>query len=347
MQEQQPETMRCVEIAAPGGPEVLTPSTRPIPVPAAGEVLVRVAAAGINGPDLYQRRGRYPAPPGASHLPGLEIAGHIAALGEGVETATDWRIGDACCALTAGGGYAEYCTAPAAQCLPVPAGLDLVEAAALPETTFTVWTNVFERARLTGAETLLVHGGAGGIGTTAIQIAAAFGHRVFATATGDDALARLSRLGAERVIDFTAEDFVAVVKDATGGAGVDVILDIVGGDYVARNIACLNRDGRLVNIAFLKGSRVDIDLMPVMLKRLTLTGSTLRVQSPARKAAIAEALRARVWPLIEAGQVRPVIHARLPLAEAAEGHRIMERANHIGKIMLVVGDDTPDEARPR
>jgi putative PIG3 family NAD(P)H quinone oxidoreductase len=329
--------MHCVHIAEPGGPDALRPTTRPVPKPAPGEVLVRVAAAGINGPDLYQRRGLYPAPPGASDLPGLEIAGTIVALGDGDgDQMGGWRIGDACCALTAGGGYAEYCTAPAAQCLPVPAGLDMVEAAALPETMFTVWTNVFERARLSGGETLLVHGGAGGIGTTAIQIAAAFGHRVFTTAAGNEAATVLARLGAERVIDFTSEDFVAIVKEATGGKGVDVILDVVGGDYVARNIQCLNRDGRLVNIAFLKGSKMEIDLMPVMLKRLTLTGSTLRVQSPARKAAIASQLRERVWPLIEAGTIRPVIHARLPLADAAEGHRIMERAEHIGKIMLVV-----------
>jgi putative PIG3 family NAD(P)H quinone oxidoreductase len=333
MSEPLPETMTCVEISAPGGPEVLQPTTRPVPRPAPGEVLVRVAAAGINGPDIYQRKGLYPPPPGATDIPGLEIAGAVVALGDGV---ADWRIGDALCALTAGGGYAEYCTAPAAQCLPVPKDLDMVQAAALPETFFTVWSNIFERARLADGESLLVHGGGGGIGTTAIQIAGALGHRVFTTEGGADKCATLERLGAERAIDYTAEDFVAVIKDATGRKGVDVILDIVGGDYVARNIACLARDGRLVSIAFRKGSKVEIDLMPVMLKRLTLTGSTLRVQSVERKGAIAAALKQRIWPLIEAGAITPVIHARLPLAEAAEGHRIMDAAGHVGKIMLLV-----------
>jgi putative PIG3 family NAD(P)H quinone oxidoreductase len=310
----------------------LKPATRPVPRPASGEVLVRVAAAGINGPDIYQRKGLYPAPPGVTDIPGLEIAGTVVALGDGV---TAWRPGDTVCALTAGGGYAGYCTAPAAQCLPIPKGLDMVQAAALPESFFTVWSNIFERARLADAESLLVHGGGGGIGTTAIQIAGALGHRVFTTEGGADKCATLQRLGAERAIDYTAEDFVAVVKEATGGKGVDVILDIVGGDYVARNIACLARDGRLVSIAFRKGSKVEIDLMPVMLRRLTLTGSTLRVQSIERKGAIAAALKERIWPLIEAGRITPVIHARLPLADAAEGHRIMDAAAHIGKIMLV------------
>ncbi len=325
------DTMRCVEIEKPGGPEVLRPTTRPVPRPGAGEMLVKVVAAGINGPDLYQRRGFYPAPPGASDLPGLEIAGEIVGFGDGVR---DWAAGDVVCALTAGGGYAEYCTAPAAQCLPIPKGVDVVDAAALPETFFTVWTNVFERAALAPGETLLVHGGGGGIGTTAIQIASAFGHRVFTTAAAFQRDTLLG-LGAERVIDFETEDFAVIVKELTKGKGVDVILDIVGGDYVARNIASLARDGRLVNIAFLKGAKVEIDLMPVMLKRLTLTGSTLRVQSPERKAAIAQALKEKVWPLIEAGRIRPVIHARLPLAEAAEGHRLMETARHLGKILLL------------
>jgi putative PIG3 family NAD(P)H quinone oxidoreductase len=323
--------MRCVEISRPGGPEVLVPAVRPTPSPQPGEVLVRVAAAGVNGPDLYQRRGLYPAPPGASDLPGLEISGEIVAVGDGV---AGWRPGDAVCALTAGGGYAEYCTAPAPQCLPAPENLDRTDAAALPETLFTVWTNVFERAGLTGGETLLVHGGGGGIGTTAIQLAAGFGHRVFATAQASQRPA-LEALGAERVIDFETEDFVAVARDLTGGRGVDVVLDIVGGDYVGRNIACLARDGRLVNIAFLKGSKVEIDLMPVMLKRLTLTGSTLRIQSVQRKGEIAAALRERVWPLIAEGKVKPVIHTRLPLAQAAEAHRLMESGRHFGKILLV------------
>jgi len=326
-----PEQMSCVEISRPGGPEVLVPATRPTPAPGPGEVLIRVLAAGINGPDVYQRRGLYPAPPGATDIPGLEISGTVVAMGDG---ATGWREGDVCCALTAGGGYAEYCTAPAAQCLPIPDGLDPVDAAGLPETFFTVWSNVFERAALAPGESLLVHGGGGGIGTTAIQIAAAFGHRVFTTCAAAQRSA-LEALGAERAIDFAGEDFAAVLKEATGGKGVDVILDIVGGDYVARNIALLARDGRLVSIAFLKGSKVEIDLMPVMLKRLTLTGSTLRVRSIERKAAIGAALRQRVWPLLAAGTVRPVIHARLPLAEAAEGHRLMQEATHLGKILLV------------
>jgi putative PIG3 family NAD(P)H quinone oxidoreductase len=332
MQSSAPERMTCIEITEPGGPEVLKAATRPTPAPGPGEVLIKVAAAGINGPDVYQRKGLYPAPPGVTDIPGLEVSGTIVALGDG---AAGWHVGDACCALTAGGGYAEYCTAPAIQCLPIPAGLDIVDAAGLPESFFTVWTNVFERAALAPGESLLVHGGAGGIGTSAIQIAAAFGHRVFTTASGAEHCAALERLGATRAIDFTREDFAAVIKEATGGKGVNVILDIVGGDYVARNIASLARDGRLVQIAFLKGSKIEIDLMPVMLKRLTITGSTLRIQSTERKGEIASALRQRVWPLIEQGKVRPVIFARLPLAHAAEGHRIMQAATHLGKILLL------------
>jgi putative PIG3 family NAD(P)H quinone oxidoreductase len=309
----------------------LKPAERPTPRPGPGEVLIEVAAAGINGPDVYQRRGLYPAPPGTSDLPGLEISGTIVALGGGV---SEWREGDQVCALTAGGGYAEYCTAPAAQCLPIPAGLELIDAAALPETCFTVWSNVFERAGLASGETLLVHGGGGGIGTTAVQLAAALGHTVLTTAQGPQCR-ELEALGASRAIDFAGEDFVAVVKEATGGKGVDVILDIVGGDYIARNIACLARDGRLVQISFLKGSKVEIDLMPVMLKRLTITGSTLRVQTVERKGEIARALREHAWPLIEAGRMRPVVFARLPLADAAEGHRLMQDAGHFGKILLI------------
>lgn len=327
------DVMACIEIAEPGGPEVLRPAKRPVPRPEAGEVLIKVAAAGINGPDIYQRQGLYPAPPGASDLPGLEVAGTVAMLGAGVSR---WRVGESVCALLGGGGYAEYCTAPAGQCLPVPHGLSPVEAAALPETFFTVWTNVFERARLRAGEVLLVHGGGGGIGTTAIQVASRLGARVFTTEGGREKCEALARLGAERAIDYTTENFVGVLKEATGGKGADVILDIVGGDYVAKNIACLNRDGRLVNIAFRKGAKVEIDLMPVMLKRLTLTGSTLRVQSLARKAEIAAALEDRIWPLIAKGDIRPVIHRTLPLAEAAEAHRIMESSAHLGKIMLAV-----------
>lgn len=330
-----PDSMTCIEITEPGGPDVLKPTSRPVPEPAPGEVLLRVAAAGINGPDVYQREGLYPAPPGVTDIPGLEVAGTVVALGEGVE---QWKAGDRVCALTAGGGYAEYCVAPAPQCLPIPEGLDPVEAAALPETFFTVWTNVFERARLQAGESLLVHGGGGGIGTTAIQVASALGARVLATEGDAEKCAICERLGAERAINYAEQDFVTVIKEVTGKKGVDVILDIVGGDYVARNIACLARDGRLVNIAFRKGSKVEIDLMPVMLKRLTLTGSTLRIQSVERKAEIAAALREKVWPLIESGKIAPLVHARLPLAQANEGHRIMDAAEHIGKIMLVVSD---------
>jgi putative PIG3 family NAD(P)H quinone oxidoreductase len=255
----------------------------------------------------------------------------VAAVGA---DAARWRVGDQVCALLAGGGYAEYCTAPALQCLPVPAGLSLVDAGALPETFFTVWTNIYERAKLEPGEVLLVHGGGGGIGTAAVQVASRLGARVFTTEAGTEKCRALLRLGAERAIDYESEDFVAVLKEATGGKGADVILDIVGGDYVARNIACLNRDGRLVNIAFRKGSKVQIDLMPVMLKRLTLTGSTLRIQPVARKAKIAAALEEVVWPKIAEGEIKPVVHAVLPLEDAAEGHRIMEAAGHIGKILL-------------
>ena len=326
-----PDRMICIEISEPGGPEVLKPTERPAPAPGPGEVLIKVAAAGINGPDIYQRRGLYPAPPDTTDIPGLEVSGTVVGLADG---ASGWQIGDACCALTAGGGYAQYCTAPAVQCLPIPAGVDLIDAAALPETCFTVWSNVFERGRLAPGEILLVHGGGGGIGTTAVQMAAALGHTVLTTARPEQCR-DLEALGASRAIDFTTEDFVAVVKEATCGKGVDVILDIVGGDYIARNAACLARDGRLVQIAFLKGSKVEVDLMPVMLKRLTITGSTLRVQPVKRKGEIARALRECVWPLIEAGRMRPVVFARLPLTDAAEGHRLMQDADHFGKILLL------------
>ncbi|MBK8174166.1 MAG: NAD(P)H-quinone oxidoreductase [Rhodospirillales bacterium] len=329
-----PEQMTCIEIVEPGGPEVLKPTRRPTPVPGPGEVLIRVAAAGINGPDVYQRRGFYPPPPGATDIPGLEVSGTIVALGDG-PGAGRWRIGATCCALVAGGGYAEYCTAPAGQCLPIPDGFDLADAAALPETFFTVWSNVFERAALAPGESLLVHGGSGGIGTTAVQIAAALGHPVFTTAAGAEACERLRGIGASHAIDHTREDFAAVIKEATGGKGVDVILDIVGGDYVSRNIASLARDGRLVCIAFLQGSKIAVDLMPVMLKRLTITGSTLRVQSIERKAAIAAALEQSIWPLLAEGKIRPVVFARLPLAQAAEGHRILHQSSHFGKILLL------------
>ena len=331
-----PQTMKAVEITAPGGPEVLRIATRPVPVLAAGEVLIEVAAAGINRPDVLQRTGNYNPPPGASDLPGLEVAGRIVAVADGV---TAWSVGDRVCALVAGGGYAEYCAAPVQQCLPVPDGMSLLEAAAVPETFFTVWTNVFERGRLAPGESLLVHGGSSGIGTTAIQLGRAFGSRVFATAGGADKCAACERLGAERAINYRSEDYVVVVKDATGGRGVDVVLDMVGGDYVPRNIESMAVDGRHVSIAFLRGPKTEINLEPVMRKRLTLTGSTLRPRTVAEKGAIGEALRAKVWPKLADGSVRPLIHTTFPLAEAAAGHALMESSAHIGKIMLSVRDE--------
>ncbi|MGQ0664004.1 MAG: NAD(P)H-quinone oxidoreductase [Pseudomonadota bacterium] len=329
-----PSTMTVIEIATPGGPEVLVPTTRPMPRPGPGEVLVRVEAAGVNRPDVLQRYGKYPPPPGAPDTPGLEIAGRVVAADTGLAWPT---AGEAVCALLAGGGYAEYALAPAAQCLPVPKALSMIEAAGLPETFFTVWTNVFERGRLRSGEAFLVHGGASGIGTTAIQLARAFGARVFATAGTAEKCAACERLGATRAINYRSEDFVAVVKEQTGGEGVDLILDMVGGDYFARNIAVLRTEGRLVQIAFLKSPKTEINLEPIMRKRLTVTGSTLRPRSVAEKGAIAAALRAKVWPLVERGQIKPVIHATFPLAEAAAAHRLMEADTHIGKIVLTLG----------
>jgi putative PIG3 family NAD(P)H quinone oxidoreductase len=328
-----PETMTAVEITEDGGPDVLKPGTRPVPEAKAGEVLIKVAAAGVNRPDVVQRQGHYPAPPGASDIPGLEVAGTICALGA---DAGGWAIGDEVCALVTGGGYAEYCAAPAPQCLPVPKGLSLLEAAALPETFFTVWSNVFDRAGLAAGETFLVHGGSSGIGTTAIQLAKAQGAHVFATAGSDEKCAACRELGADRAINYRTEDFVDIVKEETGGKGANVILDMVGGDYVARNIKAAAADGRIVNIAFLRGPKVEVNLLPVMLKRLTLTGSTLRARSVGFKAAIAEKLKEKAWPLIEAGRVKPVIHTTFALAEASEAHRLMETNAHIGKIMLSV-----------
>ncbi|HWA44811.1 MAG TPA: NAD(P)H-quinone oxidoreductase [Hypericibacter adhaerens] len=328
-----PAEMTAIAIPTPGGPEALVPQRRAVPKPGPGELLVKVAAAGINRPDVLQRQGNYAPPPGATDIPGLEVAGEVAASGG--ETGA-WRIGDKLCALVAGGGYAEYCLVPAPQALPVPRGLDLIQAAALPETFFTVWTNVFERGALKAGESFLVHGGTSGIGTTAIQLAAQLGARVFATAGGPDKVAACRSLGAERAIDYRSEDFVTAVLDATGGKGVDVILDMVGGDYFARNMKCLALEGRIVQIAFLKGSKVELDLAPLMVKRQTLTGSTLRPRSVAEKGAIAKALKDRVWPLIEAGRVQPVIHKTFPLAQAAAAHRLMESSAHIGKIVLTV-----------
>ncbi|MBC7906944.1 MAG: NAD(P)H-quinone oxidoreductase [Rhodospirillaceae bacterium] len=327
-----PESMTCVEISLPGGPEVLLPATRPTPQPNKGQVVIKVAAAGINRPDVLQRAGAYPAPPGASDLPGLEVAGTIAALGEGV---TAWAVGDAVCALAAGGGYAQYVAVDARHCLAVPKGLDMVQAAALPETAFTVWHNVFERGQLKAGERVLIHGGAGGIGTTAIQMAKGLGATVFTTAGGGAKCKACVELGADRAIDYTTEDFVEVIKAETKG-GVNVILDMIGGDYIARNVRALAADGRLVSIAFLKGSTAEINFMPVMLKRLTLTGSTLRPQSDDAKARMAASLREKVWPLVESGKIRPVVHATFPLADAAQAHRLMEANTHIGKIVLVV-----------
>ncbi|VUX47613.1 NAD(P)H-quinone oxidoreductase [Candidatus Defluviicoccus seviourii] len=328
-----PKTMIFIRTERFGPPEVLLPAEMDVPAPGKGEVLIKVAAAGVNRPDVIQRTGHYPPPPGASDVLGLEVAGIVVGTGEGV---TEPALGEQVCALVISGGYAEYCVAPAALCLPVPAPLSLIEAAGLPETCFTVWTNVFERGRLQAGESFLVHGGTSGIGTTAIPLAKAFGARCFATAGSAEKCQVCRDLGAEIAINHRSEDFVAVVKAATGRRGVDVILDMVGGDYIQRNISALAPDGRLVQIAFLKGSKAELDLMPVMLKRLTVTGSTLRARPVAEKASIAAALKAKVWPLLEAGQLKPVIHTTLPLAQAAEAHRLMESNRHIGKIILTV-----------
>ncbi len=329
-----PSTMTYIAAAAPGGPEVLHPATGPLPVPAADEVLIRVQAAGVNRPDVQQRMGAYPPPPGASKIIGLEVAGEVVAAGAEV---TAYRPGDKVCALTNGGGYAEYCTAPAPQCLPWPAGYDALRAAALPETYFTVWANLFDRGRLAPGETALIHGGSSGIGVTAIQLAAEFGATAYVTAGSEEKCAACLRLGASAAINYRTQDFVEEVKRLTGGRGVDAILDMVGAAYLTRNIRSLALDGRLVLIAFLEGSRVEnFDLVPVMTRRLTVTGSTMRPRTTAQKAAIAAALRERVWPVLAAGRRGPVIHATFPLAQAAEAHRLMESSAHIGKIMLSV-----------
>jgi NADPH2:quinone reductase len=324
--------MNSMEIAAFGGPEMLRLCRRPKPVPAAGEVLIKVAAAGVNRPDAMQRRGHYPPPPGASDIPGLEIAGEVVALGEGV---AEPKLGDRVCALVTGGGYAEYCLAAAPLCLPIPNGLDPIRAAALPETFFTVWTNVFERGRLQAGERFLVHGGGSGIGTTAIQLARALGASVFTTAGSPEKCRVCEELGAV-AINYREQDFVGAIKARTGGEGVDLILDIIGGDYLQRNLACLAVDGRLVQIAVQGGPKSEINLLPIMLKRLTITGSTLRSRSVAEKAAIAVALKSRVWPLLQAGQIRPVIHAVFSFDDAPQAHRLMESSQHIGKIVLKV-----------
>lgn len=322
--------MRVVEIATFGGPEVLRSASRPAPVPAPGEVLIKVAAAGVNRPDLFQRQGSYPPPPGSSDLPGLEVSGVV------VEAAGRWRAGDQVVALVSGGGYAEYVAAPAGQCLPVPVGLSLVEAAALPETFFTVWTNVFERGHLRRGEFFLVHGGSSGIGTTAIQLARCFGARVVATAGTREKCDACLRLGAELAINYREQDFVAAAKALSAGHGMDVVLDMVGGDYLPRNISLLATEGRLIQIALLRGAKAEIDLNAVMRRRLTITGSTLRPRSSAVKHAIAESLEARVWPLIESGAVRPVIHETFPLEQAADAHRVLEAGDNIGKVVLTI-----------
>lgn len=325
--------MRAIEISQPGGPEVLVPVQRPLPEAGAGEVLIKVAAAGINRPDVFQRQGNYAPPPGASDLPGLEVAGEIVG---GDAAAGGFAIGDQVCALVAGGGYAEYCVAPAVQCLPIPKGLSAIEAAGLPETYFTVWSNVFDRGALQEGETLLVHGGASGIGTTAIQLAKAMGHTVYATVGSDDRARAVEALGAAKGINYKTQDFVEVIRELTNGAGVNVILDMVAGDYINRNLKCLADDGRTVVIALLGGARSEIDGNQILRRRLTVTGSTLRPRPVAFKGAIAKALRERAWPLLEQGHIKPIVHATFPLEQASAAHAMMEAGENIGKIILTV-----------
>ena len=333
--------MNAIEITAPGPPDVLHLVDRPTPVPGPGEVLIDVAASGVNRPDLMQREGRYPPPKGTTDIPGLEISGVITALGPadsagGPQSASGrvWRVGDEVCALVAGGGYAAQCAAPGVQCLPVPRGIALEDAAAIPETFFTVWTNIFDRGRLAAGECLLVHGGTSGIGSTAIQLAAARGARVIATAGSGRKCRACERLGAVRAIDYHTEDFVTAVGEATDGRGVDVILDIIGGPYTPRNLECLARDGRLVQIGVMGGATAEISLRQILLKRLTITGSTLRIRPPHEKGLIAAALEREVWPLFASGLVRPLVDLRLPLAQAAEAHRRLEAGDIVGKIVL-------------
>jgi NADPH2:quinone reductase len=328
-----PDRMQAVEISASGGPEVLKLVTRPLPQVKAGEVLIRVAAAGVNRPDCLQRAGLYPPPPGDSDLPGLEVAGTVVGCGENVG---QWQLGDQVCALTPGGGYAQYCKTAAGHCLPLPQKWTFNEAASLPETIFTVWINVFERARLSPGETLLMQGGASGIGVTAIQMARAFGHRVFVTAGSAEKCSACEELGAERAINYRTEDFVEVVKELTSGQGVDVILDMVAGNYVPRELSCLADDGRLSIIALLGGSKAEVDCGEILRRRLTITGSTLRARSVEFKSAVAATLRQKVWPLLVAKKIRPVIFKVFPLADAAGAHALMESSGHIGKIVLEV-----------
>ncbi|WP_118133160.1 NAD(P)H-quinone oxidoreductase [Oceanicella sp. SM1341] len=329
-----PENMTAIEISAPGGPEVLRPVTRPVPVPGHGEILIRVKAAGVNRPDCLQRAGSYAPPPGASDLPGLECAGEVAAIGPGVSGV---GVGDAVCALLPGGGYAEYAVTPAAHALPVPEGYTWEQAAALCETFFTVWTNMVERGGLKAGESFLVHGGSSGIGTTAIQLASALGARVFTTAGSAEKCAACRDLGAEIAVNYREADYVEVLREATGGRGVDLILDMVGGDYLPRNVKLLADDGRLVQIAFLSGPKVELNFAQVMMRRLTITGSTLRPRSVEAKAEIAASLRARVWPLLASGRIAPVMDHSFPLEQAAEAHARMEGSGHVGKIVLTLG----------
>lgn len=327
-----PQTMTCIEIKEFGGPEVLTVGSHPMPEPGPGEVLIKVEAAGVNRPDVVQRQGSYPPPPGASDIPGLEVAGTVVKLGADV---TSPKVGEKVCALLTGGGYADHCLADAGLCMPFPKGYDALLAAALPETSFTVWHNIVERGGLKAGESILVHGGSGGIGSTAIQMARNLGARVFATAGSAEKVAACVELGAERGINYREEDYVAVVRGLTGGKGVNVVLDMVGGDYLNRDVKAMAPGGRHVSIAFLKGAKVEFNFMPVMLKRLTFTGSTLRSQPSEEKIRIAEGLLATVWPMLDSGKMRPVIFRTFPLAEAAKAHQLMESSQHIGKIMLI------------
>jgi NADPH2:quinone reductase len=326
-----PATMMCVEIKTPGGPEALVPTTRPLPELKPGEILIKVAATGVNRPDLAQRSGSYPPPPGASDLPGLEAAGTVAAVSPG---AGNWKVGDAVCALTPGGSYAEYCAVPAPQCLPIPAGFDMLRAAALPENYFTVWHNLFERGRLAAGETALIHGGASGIGTTAIQLAKAFGARVVTTVRNAQKAAAVTALGADHAVIYKDNDWAAEVKALVGG--VDVVLDMVAGDYIPKNLRLLKPDGRLVVIALLRGATAEVNAGAVMVNRLTITGSTLRPQSIENKGRMARGLKEKVWPLLEAGKIKPIIFKTFALRDAAAAHAELERADHVGKVMLTV-----------
>lgn len=328
-----PQQMQCIGFASPGGPEVLNLIDRPLPAPKQGEVLIKVGAAGINRADCYQRQGAYPPPPGASDVLGLEVSGTIAALGEGV---SGWKVGDKVCALVSGGAYAQYCTAHSGSCFAIPTGYDWVKAAALPETLMTVWSNVWLRAGLKPGETLLVQGGSSGIGTTAIQLAKALGHRVFVTAGSAEKCAACEKLGAEKAINYNTEDFVEVVKKFTDGRGVNVILDMVGGDYIPRELNALAEEGRIVLIAFQRGMQATVDLGLIMRRRLTVTGSTLRARDENFKTTVVGAVKDKVWPLLESGTLAPVISATFPLAQAADAHRLMESSQHIGKIILTV-----------